>query len=148
MSYEGDWRGRAWAAARHKAKKSGKKLDRKKFRERIEQLETFHILTRKDKPKARDRQLVYLKHIERTYGLGWKEYLRMFQEQGAKCAICKEELELFSIERSPVVDHCHATGKVRGLLCQRCNVRVGVLEANRESVVNAGAWAYIVKSKS
>ena len=44
----------------------------------------------------------------------------MMVEQNACCAICKEFMQ------SPHIDHCHKTGKVRGLLCQTCNSGLGM----------------------
>ncbi len=57
----------------------------------------------------------YFKRIKHHYGLSREAYLAMHDVQGGKCKIagCGRPIE--------VVDHCHDTGKVRGLLCQRCN---------------------------
>lgn len=49
---------------------------------------------------------------------------KLLSEQNGVCAICKEEVKL-------CIDHNHETGKVRGLLCQKCNAGVGML---RESL--------------
>ena len=57
------------------------------------------------------------------YRLRPEQYLAMLQEQGNACAICRE---VFT--RTPHVDHCHKTGRVRGLLCGRCNVFLGALD--------------------
>ena len=66
------------------------------------------------------------KHV---YARGVKHYFRnslkfkeMFEYQGGKCAICEEQC---LTERELAVDHCHKTGKVRGLLCMRCNTALG-----------------------
>jgi hypothetical protein len=42
----------------------------------------------------------------------------MFDEQDGKCLICQEAVTL-------VVDHCHTTGQIRGLLCNPCNTSLG-----------------------
>src|SRR3990172_10979958 len=52
------------------------------------------------------------------YGLTQDQYIQMFNDQNGKCKICKTK----SIRD---VDHCHKTGKIRGLLCQRCNLMLG-----------------------
>lgn len=54
----------------------------------------------------------------RKYGLTEVEYLSMVNVQEGCCLICKEETNL-------VIDHCHVTDKVRGLLCQSCNKAIG-----------------------
>lgn len=56
-----------------------------------------------------------------NYGMARGTYDRMVQNQNGLCAICKKRKKL-------VVDHDHATGAVRALLCQGCNVRVGFVE--------------------
>lgn len=74
------------------------------------------------------------------YGIGWPERLRLSEEQGAKCAICgaPDDIE----NGAPVlhVDHCHATGRVRGLLCGACNRGLGLMRDNVELLQNAIAY--------
>ncbi len=64
------------------------------------------------------------------YGLTLVQFNRLMIKQKAKCAICKSdknETKSGKIQ-SFVVDHCHKTNKIRGLLCHTCNMRVGVFE--------------------
>lgn len=61
----------------------------------------------------------YKKQIKYLYGLAWKDYEKMLAEQKGSCAICGGGPRTFNFLS---VDHCHATGKVRGLLCERCNL--------------------------
>lgn len=56
------------------------------------------------------------------YGITQADYDRMLVEQGGHCAMCSAAPPRLSI------DHDHATGRVRGLLCQRCNIAVGFAE--------------------
>lgn len=57
--------------------------------------------------------------LQYRYDLSLEDYDRMKKEQDNKCVIClKEPIKL-------VVDHCHASGKVRGLLCIGCNSVLG-----------------------
>lgn len=56
------------------------------------------------------------------------EYARLFNLQGGRCAICgksyKDESQMLA------VDHDHKTGKIRGLLCRKCNFAIGLLQEN------------------
>lgn len=56
------------------------------------------------------------------YGIARPVLERMHEEQRGECAICKRS------SRRLVLDHCHASGRVRGLLCDRCNVGLGHIE--------------------
>lgn len=61
--------------------------------------------------------------ILRRYDLTKEDFDRMLVKQGGKCACCGE---VFS--KTPHVDHCHTSGRVRGLLCGPCNTGLGVFE--------------------
>jgi hypothetical protein len=61
-----------------------------------------------------------------TYGITDQQYREMLVEQNGKCAICKKP----PTDRRLAVDHCHTTGKVRGLLCMKCNTGLGHFEDN------------------
>jgi hypothetical protein len=66
-------------------------------------------------------------HLKQKYGLSVAEYDRMFEEQDQKCAICgrPEDLVRYGHINRLSVDHCHASSKVRGLLCTNCNIGLG-----------------------
>lgn len=63
------------------------------------------------------------KYLKTKYGLTLKEYYEMESSQNGVCAICKGR----STDKSLAVDHCHETGKIRGLLCDRCNIALGLI---------------------
>lgn len=60
------------------------------------------------------------RHLVRKYGVTLADYDAMFASQGGKCAICGR-VQVRALD----VDHCHVTGKVRGLLCTNCNRMIG-----------------------
>lgn len=61
----------------------------------------------------------------RRYGLSKPEFLRLLQSQNFSCAICQG---VFHEENRPFIDHDHNSNKVRGLLCNHCNLALGLLE--------------------
>lgn len=58
----------------------------------------------------------------KRYGLTYDEYLKILEQQNHSCAICNITT---SGTREWHVDHCHITGKVRGVLCHNCNLLLG-----------------------
>jgi len=60
--------------------------------------------------------------VARVYGLGREGYDRLYEAQDRRCAICRRAT---GATRRLSVDHDHATGAVRGLLCRPCNDMVG-----------------------
>ena len=66
------------------------------------------------------------------YGLTPQELDEMYANQDGRCASCQEEISLLG--RSTHIDHCHDTGKVRGILCRRCNSALGFLDDSAAKV--------------
>lgn len=67
------------------------------------------------------------------YGITLGKKLDLYVMQSGRCAICKQAIALDEI----VVDHSHKTDKVRGLLCDRCNIGIGCLKDSPEILRNA-----------
>lgn len=59
------------------------------------------------------------------YNLSYFEYKELLEKQNSTCAICNKVDKL-------VVDHCHSTLKVRGLLCNNCNLGLGQFKESPE----------------
>jgi hypothetical protein len=76
----------------------------------------------------------YIKYKHRrilnTYKLSFEEVEKLYILQNKKCKICKNEHSSISAHGGLYIDHCHTTGKVRGLLCGSCNVLLGVANDN------------------
>jgi len=64
-------------------------------------------------------------HTKKLYGVDYEAYQNMLVEQKQKCGICDE------VMKKPVVDHCHKSGKARMLLCQSCNIMLGMAKDNQ-----------------
>lgn len=77
------------------------------------------------------------RHIKRKYNLSLEEVTALWTAQGNKCAICKIEKEKVSTNNGLHIDHCHTTGKVRGLLCGNCNRGLGMFEDSPELLQSA-----------
>lgn len=77
--------------------------------------------------------------LKRDYSMTQEDYVKMLNNQKGKCAICGTEKptgkwKVFA------VDHCHTTGKIRGLLCNECNRGMGLLGDNVERLRKAAEY--------
>lgn len=77
--------------------------------------------------------------LKRKYGLSKAAYKKMLESQDYVCAVCGSDSRL-------VVDHDHNTGKVRGLLCYRCNIGLGYFERDFSWLRAAKKYLRAVKS--
>jgi hypothetical protein len=78
------------------------------------------------------------KRLRRVYGITLAEYDELFKAQGGVCAICKEDETTKRMKKGEgrerlAVDHCHDTGRIRGLLCFKCNTAIGALGDTEQS---------------
>jgi len=71
----------------------------------------------------------WAQRIEQTYGLTAEQYWQIYESQGGKCYMCQRAT---GRTRRLAVDHDHATGYVRGLLCKRDNTLLGHARDNPE----------------
>ena len=70
--------------------------------------------------------------LKKAYGITLEEYEELLSKQNGKCVICNIDNngKYRSKLRAFAVDHCHSTGKIRGLLCSDCNTGIGLLKDN------------------
>jgi hypothetical protein len=103
------------------------KLARTKWRrenpDKVQEINERHAALRPDLVKARARR----SSLKRKYKLTPEQVVELTEGQGGRCAICRRKSEL-------VVDHCHETGRVRGMLCRRCNLGIGHLDDSAQMV--------------
>ena len=79
--------------------------------------------------------------IKKTYKISYEDWLKIWESQDGKCAICGES---FVKPSDAHTDHNHKTGKIRGLLCRNCNIAVGLFKDNPELTIKA--TEYILKN--
>jgi hypothetical protein len=107
-----------------------KELDKKrgsKYREKSKNIRKIYYEKNKDKFKD--------KAIFRKFGISLDDYNKMFEKQKGCCIICNKHQIEFDI--SLAIDHCHKTGKIRGLLCSYCNMGIGLLGENVKTLEKA-----------
>lgn len=128
--YRGDgWRGTCkmcWAfyAKQYRLTRQGK----------TKTLEASRRFWKTNKSKdCRKRHKQSRKDIVQRHNITLAEYDEMFEAQEGNCVICG----LPEITRRLSIDHDHTTGKVRGLLCVRCNFLVGIVDKNPEYLPKA-----------
>lgn len=88
--------------------------------------------------KERCREVNKEYRLKGLYGLSVQRYKDMVAKQHGRCLICCRKAKL-------VIDHCHKTGKVRGLLCSHCNLGIGSLKDNPHLLKRAAE--YVVKAR-
>jgi hypothetical protein len=76
-------------------------------------------------------------YLKANYGLSVKEYEEKFKEQDGRCAICGSYDTGNKRHKRFGVDHDHISGKLRGLLCDRCNVGLGRFLDSKQILQNA-----------
>lgn len=83
--------------------------------------------------KNRDRvRAYYLRHRLKRFGITAEQYAVFLEKQEFACAICR-----MKFEKALCVDHDHASGRVRGLLCSQCNLVVGNSKEDRRVLLSA-----------
>lgn len=90
------------------------------------------------------------RYLLKRYNLTKTEYNKLYQKQNSQCDICGCLCENYFDESALsreifYVDHCHKTGKVRGLLCSKCNSMIGFCDDNIEILLSG--IKYLRKNK-
>lgn len=88
-------------------------------------------LTFRQENPDKDQQYHRRYKLQSLYGLTIADYEALLISQGGACAICGSASACTNKDNL-YVDHCHQTGVVRGLLCQRCNSAIGLMRDNPE----------------
>jgi len=115
-----------WAAANREKRRTYQRqwLDANKERVRAYPKKPWSEVAPEAKKKRLERAKA--RHLERKYGITQSDWDAMLVAQGGVCAICKIPGRTGKHGKL-AVDHCHSTGRVRGLLCTPCNISIGIL---------------------
>lgn len=89
---------------------------------------------RNERRRRDNPEYIKSKILQTRYGISLEERNGMELTQEGKCLICKES------SKRLVVDHCHTTGKVRGLLCDHCNTGLGSFRDSPELLLAAAKY--------
>lgn len=118
---------------------------RSKNKERINQLNRGNRKKRKEYYSCPERKMKYRElELKRVFGIGHSWYEDTLKSQGGVCMICKKH-KVASNKFFMTIDHCHATGQIRGILCNWCNRGLGAFDDNIECL--ASAIRYLIDSK-
>lgn len=102
--------------------------------EEFKNIEEFYGGTGLCIPCSNKRSLSYGREVYRysRHGLTKDQFNQMLENQAHKCLICETD-----IDKTSHIDHCHGTGKIRGILCGKCNKGLGQFEDNIELMKKA-----------
>lgn len=100
---------------------------KQKYEDRAEYLRNY---MREYQRKNKDTLNPYKR--ARRYGLTVDEMNELLEQAGDSCQICHSQFG--EVTTGKCIDHCHDTGKVRGIICNKCNVAIGLLGNNVEVV--------------
>lgn len=93
----------------------------------------YNIKEIKEKEKERKVLRDLNSSMKKQYNITLSEYNRLFDHQLGKCYICGKEQE----KKRLAIDHDHKTGKLRGLLCHKCNMGIGMFNEDVSLLINA-----------
>lgn len=102
------------------AHRAEKKKYNDEHREHLDKCQKINRTNNIEKYRIKEKNY----NLKKNYGINIDQYNEMLKKQKNKCAICHNE---FKPMKNTHVDHNHITGKVRGLLCTKCNSSIGYL---------------------
>ncbi len=92
------------------------------------------LIAEQEAPFKHDRDFEH--HLKNHYGMTPEQHRAMYVAQNGCCGLCKKPVKYGEIH----TDHDHKTGKVRGLLCCRCNTALGLFETCGAKIQDILTW--------
>lgn len=93
--------------------------------------------------RERHNEVMRAGQLRRKFGITPEQYDAIASAQGKLCAICRKAC---ITDRKLAVDHCHTTNRIRGLLCNNCNIGLGKLRD--DPIILERALAYLLECGS
>lgn len=85
--------------------------------------------------------------LKQIHGITLDQFVALFESQNGKCGVCDRGLEMSvsylageNRDRIACLDHDHATGRVRGILCNSCNRAIGMLKEDIDILLRAASY--------
>lgn len=108
-----------------------------------------NVLRWKSANRTHIKRVVASWNLRKKYGITIEDYEAILSGQDSRCAICRSDTSAGGDRLA--VDHCHKTGKIRGLLCFDCNVAIGKFKDSPELLLRAieylRGWEFFSKSE-
>jgi hypothetical protein len=113
----------------------------KKQRKKYYQRNKKEILKKQKKHREKNKKRRNTYRIKKKYNINNKQYINMLKIQNRCCAICYNKETIINKHTGKIkalsIDHDHKAGKVRGLLCSKCNKMLGTVNENIFILKNA-----------
>jgi hypothetical protein len=103
----------------------------------------------REKDKVKFAKLRRIYSLKSRYGITANEFAVMWEAQRGRCPICGQPFRTEWPSRkydSACIDHDHETGIIRGLLCRRCNLAIGLCNDDPETLLAASAYVAYTNS--
>ena len=126
---------RAWRARNKEKNAEYQKEYNKEYRKKnVEKLSANNKKWREEN-KEQDALVMLKARLKRKYNLSIDEYKTLIESQNNSCKVCGTHAKN-NLKGKLYIDHCHTTGKVRGLLCMKCNSALGLLNDDKALIQN------------
>jgi hypothetical protein len=102
--------------------------------------EAFHQHSKGGKYRTDCKECRCAIEAARRYGVTTEHVDALLEKQGACCAICGSDGKDHATFTRLVIDHCHTTGKVRGMLCAKCNIGLGNFNDQSRLLLKAAVY--------
>ena len=121
----------------NRGNKEAQAQQRKEYKQQYFQRNKEKIIQkRKENPINSDKQFLY--SIKSKYGVSELEYKTMLEQSNYCCDICgSKQIQNPKNKDKLCIDHCHTTGKTRGLLCRGCNLAIGYFKDDTTVIENS-----------